>query len=93
MYILIPLYQILLYNGQLDIIVGAPLTENFMQQLKWSGQSDYLNSAKTVWRVNGTTVGYVRQVGGTFQQVIIEWSDNGHNNLLLSLSLFMVRSW
>lgn len=64
-------YKILLYNGQLDIIVGAPLTENFMQQLKWSGQSDYLNSAKTVWRLNGTTVGYVRQIGGTFQQVVI----------------------
>ena len=58
----------LLYNGQLDIIVGAPLTENFMRQLKWSGQSDYLDSQKTVWKLNGTTVGYVRQVG-SFQQV------------------------
>ena len=61
-------FQVLLYNGQLDIIVGAPLTENFMRQLKWLGQSDYLDSQKTVWKLNGTTVGYVRQVG-SFQQV------------------------
>ena len=62
--------QVLLYNGQLDIIVGAPLTENYLQQLKWSGQEDYLNADKTVWKINSVTVGYVKQVG-RFQQVIL----------------------
>ena len=60
----------MVYNGQLDIIVGVPLTENYLQQLKWSGQEDYLNADKTVWKINSVPVGYVKQVG-KFQQVIL----------------------
>ena len=35
-------YKVLLYNGQLDLIVGGPLTEKFLQVLKWSGQGRLL---------------------------------------------------
>ena len=51
----------LLYNGQLDIIVGVPLTENFLRQLKWSGQEGYLKAEKKIWSVNGVLAGYLRQ--------------------------------
>lgn len=60
--------QVLLYNGQLDIIVGAPLTENYLEQLQWGGRDDYLNSEKKVWMMNSVPVGYIRQTG-KFQQV------------------------
>ena len=58
----------LLYNGQLDFIVGGPLTERFLQVLKWSGQEDYLKADRTIWRIGDKVAGYVRQVG-KFMQV------------------------
>ena len=61
-------YKVLLYNGQLDLIVGGPLTEQFLQVLKWSGQEDYLKVNRTVWRIGDEVAGYVRQVG-KFMQV------------------------
>ena len=61
-------YKVLLYNGQLDFIVGGPLTEKFLQVLKWSGQEDYLKADRTVWRIGDEVAGYVRQVG-KFMQV------------------------
>jgi vitellogenic carboxypeptidase-like protein len=68
--VLLENYKVLLYNGQLDIIVGAPLTENYLQQLKWSGQEKYLNSDKRVWRIGTEPVGFIRQVGN-FQQIVV----------------------
>ena len=56
--------QCMFYSGQLDIIVGATLTENFLQNLQWEGQAGYLNATKLVWKVNPTdteVAGYVRQ--------------------------------
>ena len=58
-----------MYNGQLDIIVGVPLTENFLRQLKWSGQADFLKAEKKIWMVDNDVAGYVRQVN-KMQQVI-----------------------
>ena len=63
-------YKVLLYNGQLDLIVGGPLTERFLQVLKWSGQGDYLKVDRTIWRIGDEVAGYVRQVG-KFMQVRI----------------------
>ena len=61
-------YKVLLYNGQLDFIVGVSLTEQFLQQLKWSGQKDYLQADRKIWRIGDDVAGYVRQVG-KFMQV------------------------
>ena len=36
--------QVLLYNGQPDIIVGVPLTESMLQVLQWSGRHAYLKA-------------------------------------------------
>ncbi len=40
--------QVLLYNGQLDIIVGVPLTESMLQVLQWSGRDAYLKADRQV---------------------------------------------
>lgn len=59
--------QVLLYNGQLDLIVGAPLTERFLQVLKWSGQSEYLKAEKKVWKIGEDLAGYIRGVNNFYQ--------------------------
>ena len=64
-------YKVLLYNGQLDLIVGGPLTEKFLQVLKWSGQGDYLKVDRTIWKIGDEVAGYVRHVG-KFMQVSLQ---------------------
>ncbi len=59
--------QVLLYNGQLDLIVGAPLTERFLQVLQWSGQSDFLKAERKLWRIGEDVAGYVRAVNNFYQ--------------------------
>ena len=59
------LHQVLLYNGQLDVIVSGPLTEAYLQKLSWSGQQEYLIANKTIWKVNPSDIevaGYARTV-------------------------------
>ena len=66
-------YNIFLYSGQLDIIIGAPLTEAFLKVLPWSGKDEYLNAPKTVWRVDPSdaeVAGYVKTVG-KFSYIIV----------------------
>jgi vitellogenic carboxypeptidase-like protein len=71
-------YKVMIYNGQNDVILGPPPAENFIRQIPWSGQLDYLATKKIIWRVaaNDTEpAGYVRQ-SGAFVQAIIR--DAGH---------------
>ena len=70
----------LLYNGQLDLIIGPPLTENFLEVLDWSGHGDYLASPKTLWKVDGKIAGYVRTVHNFMQvraQLMQQWIYRG----------------
>jgi len=54
---LVPLlenYKVLIYSGQLDIILGAPLTEQFLHGKRlagWSGQADFIAAKKSVWKM------------------------------------------
>lgn len=75
---LVPLmenYKTLIYNGQNDVILGPPLTEQSLRNLKWSGQEEYLAAEKTVWKIplSGGEVdiaGYKRVVGKFTQAVV-----------------------
>lgn len=71
-------YKVLIVSGQLDIILGAPLTEQFLAKLEWSGAKAYAEAKKIVWRRESKgpgsqlpdVAGYVRQVGD-FAQVVV----------------------
>ncbi|EPY80614.1 serine carboxypeptidase CPVL [Camelus ferus] len=59
-------YKVLIYNGQLDIIVAAPLTERSLMAMDWKGSQDYKKAERKVWKVfksDHDVAGYVRQVG------------------------------
>ena len=56
-------YKVLLYNGALDLICGATLTERYVPLLAWSGAAGWNASAKAIWHdVNqaGAVSGYSR---------------------------------
>ena len=67
---LLNISQVMMYTGQLDIIVAIPLTEAFLMTVPWSGLDDYKIAKRMVWRINPEdreVAGYVRQVGKFYQ--------------------------
>lgn len=71
-------YKVLIYNGQNDIILAAPIAENFLRTVTWSGQNQYLSSARQIWKLKPDdyqVAGYVRKAN-KFTQVVIR--DAGH---------------
>ena len=44
-------YRVLLYSGQLDLIVPYRGTMRMAQSLQWSGAEQFKNATRTIWRV------------------------------------------
>ncbi|XP_021047095.1 probable serine carboxypeptidase CPVL isoform X2 [Mus pahari] len=66
-------YKVLIYNGQLDIIVAAALTERSLLAMDWKGSRAYRRARRKVWKIfksDNEVAGYVRRVG-KFHQVIV----------------------
>ncbi|XP_053373156.1 probable serine carboxypeptidase CPVL isoform X2 [Mercenaria mercenaria] len=66
-------YRVMMYTGQLDIIVAIPLTEAFLMTVPWSGLEQYKAAGRLVWRIhsNDTEVaGYVRNVNNFYQVIV-----------------------
>lgn len=64
---------VLIYSGQLDIIIGAALTERFLPGVKWAGQSDLASADRAVWRVEKSdpeVAGYAREVKVNGQRMV-----------------------
>lgn len=60
----------LIYSGQLDVIVAAPLTERFLPTVNWTGAAEYKKTLRYHWKVQPSdteVAGYVRQVQEFFQ--------------------------
>ncbi|KAF6198694.1 hypothetical protein GE061_008446, partial [Apolygus lucorum] len=60
--VLLEHYDVLLYNGQLDIVVAYPLTVNFLKKLEWSGASEYATAERKKWFVGDELAGYSKSV-------------------------------
>lgn len=66
-------YRVLMYSGQLDIIVGATLTQRFLWTLDWDHAVDYRQTKRFYWKVNPEDIevaGYVRHVNDFYQVII-----------------------
>lgn len=66
-------YRVLIYSGQLDVIVAAPLTERFLPTVNWTGAAEYKKVPRFPWKLQPSdteVAGYVRQVGEFFQVII-----------------------
>jgi vitellogenic carboxypeptidase-like protein len=65
--------KVLIYSGQLDVIIGAALTEAMMPLLNWSGSEQFRLAKKSVWRVtpeDTEVAGYAKQYD-TLTQVVV----------------------
>lgn len=63
-------YNVFLFNGQLDIICGSPLSENFLKNLKFDGAEEYEVAPRHIWRVDNEIAGYVKQAGKLTEIVV-----------------------
>lgn len=63
-------YRVLIYNGQLDIIVAYPLTVNYLKNLNFSGAEEYKTAQRYPWRMGNDIAGYVK-VAGNLTEVMV----------------------
>ena len=63
----------LFYSGQLDVIVAAPLTENFLRKLSWRRAGAFNHSPRKIYKVapsDAAVAGYVRSAGNLYYALI-----------------------
>lgn len=63
-------YPVLVYNGQLDIIVAYPLTENYLKNLNFTGAEQYKTAPRYIWRVEDDVAGYVKHAGNLTEVLV-----------------------
>ncbi|XP_038213517.1 venom serine carboxypeptidase-like [Zerene cesonia] len=63
-------YRLMFYNGQLDIIVAYPLTENFLRNLKFSASDEYKVAPRKIWRVGDNIAGYYKKAGNLTEVLV-----------------------
>lgn len=63
-------YRVLVYNGQLDIIVAYPLTLGFLQNLSFNAADEYKTAERHQWWVDGDIAGYVKQAGNLTEVLV-----------------------
>lgn len=56
-------YNVVIYNGQLDVICAYPLTVNYLRNLNFTGADEYKTAKRYIWKVDGEIAGYVKQAG------------------------------
>ncbi|CAG2170264.1 unnamed protein product, partial [Oppiella nova] len=70
---LIDNYKVLIYSGQLDIIVAATLTENFLENLEWKHSKEFSSAKRIVWKVDkedNEVTGYAKKVDNLTHVII-----------------------
>lgn len=63
-------YRVLIYSGQLDIIVAYPLTVNYLRNLDFSASEEYKTAKRYEWRVDNDIAGYVKQAGNLTEVLV-----------------------
>lgn len=68
-------YKVMIYSGQMDVIIAHPQTENFIAGLNWKGSGEYRSAERKIWAVGGHVAGYSREVRN-LKQVMVR--NSGH---------------
>ncbi len=56
-------YSVMIYNGQLDIIIAVPITMQWVNQLNWIGTDELRQASRMVWKVTDSdpeVAGYIK---------------------------------
>ncbi|KAK9879924.1 hypothetical protein WA026_008428 [Henosepilachna vigintioctopunctata] len=56
-------YRVLIYGGQVDIIVAYPLSVSWLEKLQFSNAEEYKTARRGTWYVNNEIAGFVKVAG------------------------------
>lgn len=68
-------YRVLIYTGQLDIIVGYPLTSNYLENLEYSSSGEFKQVKRYPFYVGDELAGYSKTAGNLTDLLI---RNSGH---------------
>ena len=68
-------YRVMIYNGQLDVVVAYPLAERWLSSMEWHGAEQYRDAERIIWRQQGEIAGYVREVDNLYEVLV---RNSGH---------------
>ena len=68
-------YKVMIYSGQVDVIIAHPQTERMISSLSWQGSTKYKSAERKIWKVNGNVAGYAREVEN-LRQIMVR--NSGH---------------
>jgi len=68
-------YKVMIYSGQVDIIIAYPQTEEFLANMEWKGAEAYRAAERHIWKVGSDVAGYSREVHN-FKQIMVR--NSGH---------------
>ncbi|XP_014245096.1 venom serine carboxypeptidase-like [Cimex lectularius] len=68
---LLPKYRVLVYSGQLNIMVPYVAISKFLNSLKWSGSWSFKLAPRKLWIVDGAIAGYCKHTK-TLSEVMIK---------------------
>nr|CAD7392367.1 unnamed protein product [Timema cristinae] len=63
-------YRIVYYSGQMDIIVGYPMSTLYYESLEFKDAQEYRNAPRKPWYVGDELAGYSR-TGGNFTEIMV----------------------
>ncbi|KAG4081130.1 hypothetical protein HA402_005601, partial [Bradysia odoriphaga] len=65
-------YIVYIYNGQLDLLVGTTLTENYLSYLPYNGASEFSTAKRQFWTVGNDLAGYYKKGGNLIHITVRE---------------------
>jgi len=72
---LLATYPILVYNGQMDLVVAYPLSVNLYTNMKNPHGADYRKAIRRPWYVNNKLAGYIKSAGNLTEVLV---RNSGH---------------
>ena len=67
---LLQYYKVILYNGNFDFTIPNNGAEMWINSIPWSGQQNYAQSQRVVWKVNNNVAGFVKQYQSLTQAIV-----------------------
>ncbi|XP_001603004.1 venom serine carboxypeptidase-like [Nasonia vitripennis] len=63
-------YKVLLYHGQMDVIIPYPGTQELIRHLDWTGVDEFVKSERKQWRVGFELAGYSKTYGNLLEVLV-----------------------
>ncbi|KAF2889047.1 hypothetical protein ILUMI_17126 [Ignelater luminosus] len=64
-------YRVMIFTGQLDIMVSYTMTVNFLRRLKFKGVDEYHTAVRQKWYVDETLAGYIKEIGNLTEVLVL----------------------